>query len=771
MREGGRRIPAGVVLVLALVGGSLPARAQNAVRNPGMEEGAPGGLPVGWSLGLPRPGARSDTAYAVELVDSGAHLGRRALRIARAYPADTTSAGVMQSIDATPYRGKTVWLRAFVRITIPVQDRPIAALRTGLWLRVEWAGGATGFFDDMQQQPIYQEDWRPYEIVGTVAPDAERISFGLQLVGPAQVWLDDVSLRVVPDLPAPEPARPLSAQGLANEIAFARLLGYVRFFHPSDEATATDWNAFAIRGARVVERAVDARQLATLLDSLFRPLAPSLVVAVGRMDRAAARTLAAPFPPAVQVVMWRHRGLGAGLPYPQYGSERIRAPAPGGAVPDTFAAPGRPLRVELGDGVRALIPIAVYADSLGTLPRGVAPTHLDELPASRYTADDRAARLADIALAWSIYQHFYPYFDVVGTDWEAQLAPALRQAALDPDARAFHRTLRWLTARLHDGHALTSFGGDPRNTQAPVQLAYVEGKIVVLAAAAGEHRLRRGDVVLNIDGRSAGRLLREEESLTSAATPGFLHYRALGRLLDGPRGSEVALDVRHADGVRERVPLRRTGEWAPVSRPGPIEELRPGVWYIDTGAATAQDYAAATPVLLKARGLVIDLRANPPGKPGANPFWIFAHLSRMPVATDSIHWPIVTRPDRTAWRFERTRAYFPEPAEPFFAARKAFLTNASDVSSAETFLAPVESSHLGEIVGEPTAGTNGDQNRAFLPGGFTIFWTGCRTLKPDGSRRHGVGIVPTVPVSRTIAGIAAGRDEQLEKALDVVDRR
>jgi C-terminal processing protease CtpA/Prc len=43
-----------------------------------------------------------------------------------------------------------------------------------------------------------------------------------------------------------------------------------------------------------------------------------------------------------------------------------------------------------------------------------------------------------------------------------------------------------------------------------------------------------------------------------------------------------------------------------------------------------------------------------------------------------------------------------------------------------------------------------------------------KVLKQDGSRHHGVGIQPTVPCSRTKAGVAAGRDEQLERALAIV---
>ena len=79
----------------------------------------------------------------------------------------------------------------------------------------------------------------------------------------------------------------------------------------------------------------------------------------------------------------------------------------------------------------------------------------------------------------------------------------------------------------------------------------------------------------------------------------------------------------------------------------------------------------------------------------------------------------------------------------------------------------VENYKLGEIVGEPTISTNGDVNSFDLPGGFRIFYTGMKVLKQDGSQHHGVGILPTVPASRTRAGVAAGRDEVLERALEL----
>ncbi len=65
---------------------------------------------------------------------------------------------------------------------------------------------------------------------------------------------------------------------------------------------------------------------------------------------------------------------------------------------------------------------------------------------------------------------------------------------------------------------------------------------------------------------------------------------------------------------------------------------------------------------------------------------------------------------------------------------------------------------------------NGNINTFEIPGGYKIRFTGMKVLKHDGSQHHGVGIQPTVFVPKTIKGIKEGRDEQLEKAIDVVSK-
>jgi C-terminal processing protease CtpA/Prc len=97
-----------------------------------------------------------------------------------------------------------------------------------------------------------------------------------------------------------------------------------------------------------------------------------------------------------------------------------------------------------------------------------------------------------------------------------------------------------------------------------------------------------------------------------------------------------------------------------------------------------------------------------------------------------------------------------------------FLTDSRAISYAESILGLVEGYGLADIVGQPTAGTNGNVNPFTLPGGFTIYWTGMQVVKLDGSRHHLIGIRPTVPVERSIEGVRSGRDEYLEKALEII---
>ena len=114
---------------------------------------------------------------------------------------------------------------------------------------------------------------------------------------------------------------------------------------------------------------------------------------------------------------------------------------------------------------------------------------------------------------------------------------------------------------------------------------------------------------------------------------------------------------------------------------------------------------------------------------------------------------------------------FMKARQPYLGDKRiVFIVNGQAISYAESFLSYVEGYNLATIVGQPTAGTNGNVNTFRLSGGYKITFTGMKVLKHDGTQHHGIGILPDVYVTKTIEGVKEGRDEFLEKALEIARR-
>ena len=109
--------------------------------------------------------------------------------------------------------------------------------------------------------------------------------------------------------------------------------------------------------------------------------------------------------------------------------------------------------------------------------------------------------------------------------------------------------------------------------------------------------------------------------------------------------------------------------------------------------------------------------------------------------------PQIVYPDHEDIVGWSTSRWFLEPWAPRLQGKIIFLTDSRAISYAESVMGIIEHYPLAEIVGEPTAGTNGNVNLFTVPGGYKIWWTGMKVVKHDGSQHHLIGIQPSVPVS------------------------
>ena len=377
---------------------------------------------------------------------------------------------------------------------------------------------------------------------------------------------------------------------------------------------------------------------------------------------------------------------------------------------------------------------------------------------------------------WAVGQYFFPYRELMRERWDRVLADAIPRLEAARDSVEYGLALAEMATHLHDSHvrvtspALRAYLGA---AFAPVYVRMIEGQPVITHfmndSAARPGGVRVGDVILAVDGEDAHARMRRMERYISASTPQALARVAAVRLTTGPVGSTVRLRVRGAGGAVRTVELTRTEAWEMTGRTGPLFRVLPGnIGYADLGRMPADQVDSMFERLRNTRAIVFDMRGYPFGTA----------------------WPIAPRLTRTdmpaAARFTRANPMSPDTTERDqlgftqtldrtdkwrYLRPTVMLIDERTISQAEHTGLFLEAANGTKFIGSPTTGANGDVTVVALPGGVTMSFTGQAVRHADGRQLQRIGLVPDVPVRPTIAGIRAGRDEVLERALRYLQGR
>lgn len=120
---------------------------------------------------------------------------------------------------------------------------------------------------------------------------------------------------------------------------------------------------------------------------------------------------------------------------------------------------------------------------------------------------------------------------------------------------------------------------------------------------------------------------------------------------------------------------------------------------------------------------------------------------------------------RASYQFMQTVPY---RGEPKYQGKIVVLINEDAVSQAEHTCLFLEQVADVTFIGSPTMGANGDVTNFGIPGGIRLSFSGQGVRHADGRQLQRLGIQPDIPCKPTIAGIRAGKDEVLERAIEFV---
>jgi C-terminal processing protease CtpA/Prc len=411
-----------------------------------------------------------------------------------------------------------------------------------------------------------------------------------------------------------------------------------------------------------------------------------------------------------------------------------------------------------------------------SLAEGVGnPQFLSENPYDDNRPLDWRYRLVALFRFWNIIEYWSPYRDLMSADWDAVLTDSIPRFVSADEENQYILELMALVARTQDGHANLWGEIDKRppagTLNVPVHIRSIEGRPVVWRASQDEYSvsvadsttasLAFGDVILTVNGTPVTELINSWSPYYGASNESALRRDVYRYLL---RGSEDTVTVRvDRDGQElvlnlRRVPVDRNARRFHDRDGETLQLLSDDIAYLKLSSLSRRNISNYLDRIGDRRGLIIDIRNYP------SDFVVFAlgqHLVDEPTPFARFTHGDLKSPGTFRW----TAPTELTPIEPFFEGRVAILIDESSQSQAEYTAMAFCVAPGAVVIGSQTAGADGNISGIPLPGGHRTAISGIGVFYPDKSPTQQIGIVPDIVAVPTIAGVRAGRDEVLERAV------
>ena len=415
-----------------------------------------------------------------------------------------------------------------------------------------------------------------------------------------------------------------------------------------------------------------------------------------------------------------------------------------------------------------------YYLRMGTMENGPGYHYLSLRNERSYPTQqmDSGLNLLTLFRLWNVIEYYAPNRSLTLHPWEEVLTSYIPRMGVETDPVRFSRLYFRLIRELNDGHAYAPIEMLFGQRMLPVWPLQAEGRLFVGHSDDGV--LERGDEVVAIDGEPISErleLLREYASRSNEASlRQALRYYGLCTRRD------TAEVVRRRAGSCDtlRVATVPYGSVSPIYDPAqlalpPFRLLADSVGYIYAGTFSREHLAEVGHTLPRTRALIIDLRTYPLNVDGALIALIGQSLRTESVVVRQALYQTLALPGlffrQEQWLFEDFGEVAARCTEPY-KGRVILLVDELTQSNPEFKAMAFQSCPQTLTIGSPTSGATGSIVWIPLPGQITSF-SGVGVLYPDRTPTQTVGVRLDVELCPTAEGLQAGRDEVLERALEL----
>lgn len=684
-------------------------------------------------------------------IDSMAHTGARSGKITSTQNGDFGS--IAYKIPAK-YKGKSITLEGYMK-TKDVHDG-----FAGLLMRIDGNGSALEFDNMLDQNITGTNDWTKYTITLPYPKEAEYIYVAGILVGKGETWFDDFILtidgnniqtlkEVERELAKAELDKEFdsgskidlsnrTSNDIGNLALLGRVWGFLKYHHPEIAKGNYNWDYELFRFLPKYIKINDHGERDRLL--------VDWVSSMGKLEECSNCK-----PPNESAVI-------------QPDLEWIE---------------------DLDDSLKSKL-LEVYKARpqgnhyyIAMAPHVGNPEFKNENAYYLMPYPDDGFRLLALYRYWNMVHYFFPYKHLTDKDWNTVLGEYIPLFLNAKNELEYELAAIQLIGDIQDTHANIWEGAGKTNAwkgiyYPPVHVRFIEEQLVVTDFYNDEHRgnigLEIGDVITKINDVPVAVLVEERAKYYPASNhPTMLRDMATDLLRSNNNQIEIHIESRNNGVKTQRLKLYPKDSlnlyrWYRRDDIESYKMLDNNIGYVTLQTIKKEDVPLIKEQFKNTKGIIMDIRNYPST---FVPFILGSYF----VSSSTPFVKFTTGSVDNPGEFVFTENLEVPTDGNTYKGKLVVLVNELTQSQAEYTSMAFRAGENTTIIGSTTAGADGNVSIIYLPGGMRTMFSGIGVNYPNGEETQKIGIVPDIEVKPTIEGIRGGRDELLEKAIEIISKR
>ncbi len=683
-------------------------------------------------------------------LEEEAHSGKYAAKVSTGE--DGSAFGSMYYRIPAKYEGKQIQLQGFMKIK-DVSEGSFA----GLLLRIDGVGGSLAF-DNMQSKQINgTKDWARYSITLDYPEGAKVIIVAGIMVGKGEAWFDDFILTIdgqdvqtmkktVRVYPAEKDKEfdggsninlsDLDGIQQQNLVILGKIWGLLKYHHPKIAKGELNWDYELFR---ILPDYVKIRN-----NSVRDKFLLNWINELGRV-----RSCKTCKPVAEHAFLKPDHEWISNSGFNQRLTKQLLY-----------------IQENRHQGEHYYIDAALNV---------LNPVFKNESNYGQMSYPDDAFRLLAVYRYWNMIHYYFPYKHLMDKDWNTTLPEYIPAIISAGNELEYEKVMTRMIGDIQDSHANLWGGADKlkewKGGNYPAfHLRFVEDQLAVVdyynEDLKSETGLEIGDVIVSVDGRGIDDIIKEKTPLYPSSNKDGLLRNMCNDFLRS-KNKNITIEIKRNGKILEKeIPLFPRKElnkynWYPKSEEASFRMLDGNIGYITLQTISELDLFTIKRKFKKAKGIVIDIRNYPKTfvpfslggmfVPYSSPFVKFTRMN----------------PDLPG-EFTFSQSLEISPLKVLYEGPVVILVNEYTQSQAEYTTMAFQAGVNTTVIGSTTSGADGNISDISLPGGLRTAISGIGVYYPDGKETQRVGVAIDVEMKPTIKGIKEGKDELLEKAIEII---